>query len=93
MKLHRQIKVQKLQTKNRMTGQTFNPSGITSAQIAEREKEFISIWERRGVNERTEYWGNVLSILEFRKINHIRCSWEWEWCVFSRYFTFNGAAI
>ena len=38
MKLYREIRIQKLQTKNRMVGKTFNPSGHTSQSLDERER-------------------------------------------------------
>ena len=41
MSMRKVIRVQKLQTKNRMVGQTFNPSGITAEQYDTREKNFV----------------------------------------------------
>ncbi len=84
MSLKRETTIQRLQNKNRMVGQTFNPSGITSKQIQTREKLFISEMKSRSLEERKAYWENVQNILRELKKNKIHCSWEWEWCVFKR---------
>lgn len=41
MSMARTIKIQKLQTKNRMVGKTFNPGGHTSESLSGREKQEI----------------------------------------------------
>lgn len=84
MSLKREISIQRLQTKNRMVGQTFNPSGITSEQIKEREQRFLEEMKAKPLEERKEYWNNVQEILQARKKHGIRCSREWQWCVFER---------
>jgi len=43
MKVAREIKIQRLQTKNRMVGQTFNPNGHTSDSLSQREKNEIDL--------------------------------------------------
>lgn len=81
MSLARQIRVQKLQDKNRMVGETFNPSGITSEQIQTREQVFINEWKNKTISERRTYWANM------QEMDKVWVgSWPWEWCAFSRAF-------
>lgn len=66
----------------------FNPSGITSEQIVEREKQFVVEWKAKSKEERIEYWDNIKIMKE---------GWEhsypWEWCAFERNFIFNNNVI
>lgn len=73
MSLAREIRIQKLQTKNRMVGQTFNPSGITSEQIKSRGSKFISDMLEKPIEERIAYYNNMK---EMQKIWD--CSYPWE---------------
>lgn len=82
--LRREIKIQRLQNKNRMVGQTFNPSGITSEKIQERKERFLNEMKSKPPKDRKAYWDGVQKILRERKEHGIHCSWEWEWCVFER---------
>lgn len=93
MSIAREIKIQRLQDKNRMVGETFNPSGITSKQIGDRETVFITEWQNKTLEERKSYWKGVKEVLNFRKENNIHISWEWEWGAFSRHFIFNSQVI
>lgn len=81
-----QIQIGKKQSKNRMVGQTFNPSGITSEQMREREGKFLAEMKAKTLLERQQYWGGVQEVLKMWKENNIRCSWCWEWCAFKRGF-------
>lgn len=77
----REIQIGKKQSKNRMLGQTFNPSGITSEIMKERENKFIAEMNAMSEQERNDYWKNAKEMQEIWT-----GSWPWEWCVFSRYF-------
>ena len=88
MSIRKQIRIQKQQTKNRMVGQTFNPSGITSEQIQIRENKFIKEMESKTQQERQEYWDKLKPI-----IKNYQYSWDWTWCAFKRRFVFNGNVL
>jgi hypothetical protein len=81
MSIRKQIRVQRLQDKNRMVGQTFNPSGITSEQIRTREQGFVIEMKSKTQTERQEYWNKIKPI-----IDNWEYSWDWQWCVFQRHF-------
>ncbi|MDD3040908.1 hypothetical protein [Bacteroides sp.] len=85
MSLRREIAIQRRQTKSRMTGQTFNPSGITSEEIRERERLFIEDMNSKPIEERRAYWEKVQKIVQEREDAGIYCSWEWQWCAFERH--------
>lgn len=85
MSIAREIKIQKLQTKNRMTGQTFNPSGITGKEIDIRESRFVTEMKEKGLEYRKNWWKESEEVREIWQY-----SWPWEWCVFQRYFIFNN---
>ena len=85
MSIARQIRVQKLQNKHRMTGATFNPSGVTSEQLAQRERVLIEKWSHLKYNEIVEYYNNNLkSHYQFCEEHQI--SQSFELCVFSRHY-------
>jgi hypothetical protein len=85
MSIAREIRINRIQNKNRMTGQTFNPSGITSQQIKDRERDFVLDMQSKTQQERQAYW---MQSEEVRKDwNH---SYPWEWAAFTRNFIFNG---
>lgn len=79
--IRRQIQIGRKQSKNRMVGQTFNPSGITSEQIDARERTYVADWQAKGEDAIQA---------ERARINEMRegwpCSWPWEWCAFERNF-------
>lgn len=94
MSLAREIRIQKMQTKNRMTGQTFNPSGITSEQIKDRERTFVEYWENKPIEERITYWSNVQEVIsELKSAGFKYFSWEWEWCAFKRNFIIDSKIV
>jgi hypothetical protein len=62
----------------------FNPSGITSEQIKEREAKYIA--ELKAAGE-AAIQAEREKILEMRE--EWRGSWPWEWCAFSRHFSIN----
>jgi hypothetical protein len=78
MKIARQIKIQKLQNKNRMTGQTFNPSGITSEQLIQREFEYINKVKQMTDQEQTELFNSFCNIDKWKDENNIYCSNSFE---------------
>lgn len=55
MKHAREIKIQKLQTKNRMVGQTFNPSGHTKESLSKRELDWIEKVKKMTLEEYEKY--------------------------------------
>ena len=59
----------------------FNPSGITSQQITDREEIFISDMKAKTLEERKQYWKDVSEVIALNL-----GSWEWQWCAFKRYF-------
>lgn len=79
--LAKEIKVQRLQDKNRMVGETFNPTGITSEEIASRELLFINEMASKDLEQRIIYWNNAKKIISLKL-----GSWAWEWCAFKRSF-------
>jgi len=62
----------------------FNPSGITSEQIQEREAKFIAEWEAKTPFERNQYRSQVKEMKESWD-----GSWPWKWCAFERRFNLN----
>jgi hypothetical protein len=78
----RQIQIGKKQSKNRMVGQTFNPSGITSQMLDDRERQFVEEMKSKSSEERNQYWENAQELQEIWQ-----GSWPWEWCAFQRNFT------
>lgn len=88
MSLRREIQIQRKQNKNKMVGQTFNPSGITSEQIRERENKFITDLKNKTQHEREQYWK------EREQVRQIWIgSWPWEWCIFERNFIDHKGAV
>ena len=81
MSIAREIRIQRLQDKNRMVGQTFNPSGITSAEIDSREKKWVKEMKSKPQEELQAYYKNMK---EMQKDWHH--SYPWEWCAFERNF-------
>jgi hypothetical protein len=93
MPIAKQIRIQRKQNKNRMVGQTFNPSGITSEMIRIRENGFIIEMKAKTIDERKAYWDNVKIMIDERKANFIHCSWPWQWCAFERHFVHNNEVV
>lgn len=85
MSLRREVAIQRRQAKSRMTGQAFNPSGITGEEIRERERLFIEAMRSKSIEERRAYWEKVEKIVQEREDEGCYCSWEWEWCAFERH--------
>lgn len=81
MSMRKVIRVQKLQNKNRMVGQTFNPSGITAEQYDTREKNFVKEMQAKSQEELQAYYKNMK---EMQK--DWTCSYPWEWSAFERNF-------
>ena len=81
MSIAREIRIQRLQDKNRMVGQTFNPSGITSAEIDSREKKWVKEMKSKPQEELQAYYKNMK---EMQKDWHH--SYPWEWSAFERNF-------
>lgn len=88
MSVSSEIRVQKKQTKNRMVGETFNPTGITSEQILDREQKFVVEMKDKNIVERLAYWKNVQEMLTVWM-----GSWPWEWCAFKRNFIRDNSVI
>lgn len=81
MSLAREIRINRLQNKNRMTGQTFNTSGITSEQIVQRERTWVKEMQSKSQEELQAYRNNMEEMQ--KGWNH---SYPWEWCAFERNF-------
>lgn len=58
MSLAREIKINRLQNKNRMTGQTFNAGGHTSESLKEREQKLITEHKAMSHEQRQEVYNN-----------------------------------
>jgi hypothetical protein len=86
MSIARQIKIQKLQTKNRMVGQTFNPSGHTSESLQAREQEYINKVNNMTSEERKAVYEGFVSIENWKAENNIHCSNDFEHNAFMRNF-------
>jgi len=88
MSLAREIRIQKLQDKNRMVGQTFNPSGFTSGQLNERERNFVLEMKSKGIEYRINWWKEREEVREQWK-----GSWPWEWSTFERNFVSQNSVL
>ena len=88
MKIARQIKIQRLQDKNRMVGQTFNPSGHTSQSLAERERKLVEEYKNMDAAERLSLYNNFKAWEEYKDQNNIYSSGSFEHNVFMRHFKF-----
>lgn len=86
MSIARQIRVQKLQNKNRMVGQTFNPSGHTSESLNTREQELINQYKNMLPTQREELYNQFKEMNNWKEKNNIHCSNSFEQNVFMRNF-------
>jgi hypothetical protein len=66
----------------------FNPSGITSEEIKNREILFVEEQKKESLVDRQKYWE---TIKEMTKDSHF--SWDWEWCAFERNFVHNNTVV
>lgn len=71
MSIAREIRIQKLQTKNRMTGQTFNPSGATDESLKKRDSDYIDHFYSLTRKARKTEVKNVMQYYEFTKSKRI----------------------
>lgn len=84
MSIRKQIRIQRIQNKNRMTGKTFNPTGITSEQLRDREIKLRNEWEKLSKVEIQElYDRDFKNLHEF--YNKVRCSYSFELCCLLRF--------
>ena len=81
MSIAKQIRIQRLQDKNRMVGKTFNPSGITAEQIETRERNWVAEMKAKSQEELQAYYKNMQ---EMKK--DWNYSYPWEWNAFTRNF-------
>lgn len=86
MKLAREIKIQKLQTKNRMVGKTFNPGGHTSESLDARERAEINRIKSLSKQEFLKLGDNYSKITKYKLENEINISNSFEQNVFIRNF-------
>jgi hypothetical protein len=86
MKLHQQIRVQKLQNKNRMVGKTFNPAGHTSESLNLREQAEVNRIKSLSEKEFLKLGDNYAAIDKYKEENDIFCSNSFEQNVFIRNF-------
>lgn len=86
MKIYREIRIQKLQTKNRMVGQTFNPSGHTSESLDKREKEEVERINKLSRSEFEELKAAYEAIRKCKLDNNIYCTNSFNQNVFIRNF-------
>ena len=87
MKLHREIKVQKLQNKNRMVGQTFNIGGHTSESLDGRERKEIERIKSLTQEEFTKLKNGYKEIDEYKEKNNLFYSNSFKQNVFIRNFS------
>lgn len=88
MSIARQIRIQRLQDKNRMVGQTFNPSGITAEELKAKDEDFRAKYEAMTFQERVEVWNKIKA---WDEVNDY--SWPRAWCLFEQEFVFNGEVV
>lgn len=84
----RTIKIQKLQNKNRMVGQTFNPGGHTSASLDSRESYEIDRIKSLSNEEFIKLGDNYNAIAKYKLDNDEHSSNSFEQNVFIRNFTY-----
>lgn len=88
MKISREIKIQRLQTKNRMTGQTFNPTGHTAESLDKRERELVEKCNAMSKEERQEMYNNYNAIEQWKDENNYHFSNDFEHNAFMRNFKY-----
>ena len=88
MSLARQIRVQKIQDKNRMVGETFNSTGITSQQIKTRESIYVEEWKQKTKEERNKMYLQFQAIEEMKHNENLHFSNSWEHNTFMRNFNY-----
>ena len=82
----KQIRIQKKQDRNRMVGQTFNPSGHTSESLDLREKNYIKEINSMSEQQQLEIYLSFKEIDEMKEKNNIHYSNSFEHNVFIRNF-------
>ena len=88
MKIARQIKIQRLQSKNRMVGKTFNPGGHTSESLDARELEEVNRIKNLTDDEFLKLGSSYEEIDNYKNENNIFCSNSFEQNVFIRNFQY-----
>lgn len=86
MKIAKQIQVQRKQDKNRMVGQTFNPRGITSQQLIDREKSHTNYLLSLTDEEINKMYENFSAIEKWKEEENIFCSNSFEHNNFMRMY-------
>ena len=86
MNIAKQIRIQKLQNKNRMVGKTFNPAAHTSESLKQRELDFIIKCKSISDEERRIMYNEFINIDRFKDLNNIHYSNSFEHNVFMRHF-------
>lgn len=86
MKISKQIKVQRLQDKNRMVGQTFNPQGHTIESLNGRETEEVARIKSLSPEEFKKLKNYYIEIDQWKEENNIFTSATFEQNVFIRNF-------
>ena len=88
MSLAREIKVQKLQTKNRMVGETFNPNGHTSESLKTREQKYIEEINLLNIEDQIKIHDSFKAIEEWKREENIFMSNSFEHNCFMRNFSY-----
>lgn len=86
MSIAREIRINRIQNKNRMTGQTFNPGGHTSESLATREQELVNKYKAMSKEERKETYTAFRTIEKYKDQHRIFCSNSFEHNAFMRNF-------
>jgi len=86
MSIAREIKIQRLQNKSRMTGQTFNPGGHTSESLKEREIKLVSEVKAMPEEKQLELYRSYKAVDKMKNENNIYCSNSFEHNAFMRNF-------
>ena len=89
MNIRKQIRVQRLQDKNRMVGQTFNPQGHTGVSLKGREMEEVARIELLCPEEFEKLKNNYIAIDRWKKEDNIFTSNSFEHNVFIRNFNYS----
>ena len=88
MSIAREIRINRLQNKNRMTGHTFNPGGHTSESLAKREVELIAKYKAMTEKERQTTYHQFIEIDKWKYEQNIFMSNSFEHNVFMRNFEY-----
>ena len=91
MSIARTIRIQKMQTRNRMVGQTFNPGGHTSESLDQREKDYIEKVKALPESEQKKLYDSFKEFEKWKHDNNYHFSNDFDHNCFMRNFRYKFA--